>query len=112
MRALSAAALAAFLLASPVQAQECENPAAVVIQVMDAFPSAFLDEVIDGPTAQIVNHAYNAVEPVSEYKVDAIAVMRAPGFHTVLLIAYVGTCVVYKDQMPVEMYEQAKGRGA
>ena len=97
-RALVAAAIAAFFIAAPSSAAECESPNATVQMVFDRVPSAQIMDTLTSTEIAAVIRGYNAIEPVSEYAADGLIVMAAPNFASVLLIATQGPCVVFRTR--------------
>lgn len=110
MKALILAA--SLLFAGAANAQTCETPADVKAQVNAVIPSAYVLEEFSGAPAQGVLRGYNEAPPPSDWKAERIIVMHAPGYAHVLLIAYTGNCVVFKDQVPLAAFMSWVGRGA
>lgn len=112
MRSIAVAFVAAFLFAAPTMAQPCETPADVMGQVLAVIPNAYIAEEFEGAPAQGVLRGYNEAPPPSDWRAERIIVMHAPNFAHVLLIAYTGNCVVFKDQVPLPAFLSWVGRGA
>ena len=110
VRVLLAALIAAFFMSSAV-AQECQSPAAVAVSAMSRVPEATVKEVLHGDAADAIIAAYNEMEPQSTFIAESVAVIQAPRFPVYLLIAYLGSCVVFADEMPREMYDAIRKSG-
>lgn len=104
VRVLLAALIVAAFFMSPASAQDCEKPQAVIQMVMDRLPQVRILDPLTSTEIAAVIRGYNAVEPVSSYSATGLDVMSAPGFSTVLLIAHANGCVVFTDQVPIQMF--------
>lgn len=103
---------ASLLIAGAANAQTCETPADVMKQVLAVVPNAAVVDAYEGAPAQVILRGYNEAPPPSDWKAEKIIVMHAPGFSHVLLIAFTGNCVVFKDQVPLPAFLSWVGRGA
>jgi hypothetical protein len=94
IRAISTAIVAVFLCL-PAAAQECLSPSAMAMQAVQSVPNASIKEMLKGDEARAVVDAFNAIDPVSDFKADFIVVIQAPAVPVYLVIAYTGHCVVF-----------------
>ena len=57
---------------------------------------------LDEERAAMLLAAFNASEPVSDFKVDVVTILFRPGFDVMLLVFVFEGCVVLADMYPLE----------
>jgi hypothetical protein len=92
--------------------QECVNPAAMAMQAVSSVPNASIKEMLKDDEARVILDAYNAIEPVSDFKADFIATIQAPSVPVYLVIAYTASnCVVWTHTWERQAYDQLRKSG-
>jgi hypothetical protein len=111
LRQLAYIAVAIIATTGVAFGQECINPAAMAIQAVNSVPNASIKEVLKDDQAQSVVEAFNAIEPVSDFKAENIVVIQAPAVPVYLVIAYTEGCVIFTHTWERQAYDQLRKSG-
>lgn len=84
----------------------------VAAQAVQSVPESRIVAMLSGGEAQRVLAQFNAVEPVTTFEVEGIAIIGAPNISMVFLIGFLNGCTVFAETIPAALFDAWMGRGA